>query len=109
MEMAIQSSAQAVTSPLDADPGPIAKDGCPARGGPHRTLRKGLAVPTASSMDVSSNLSGGPASRGRHTDNFGAHRPSKFAAATTAGPTAGERSAVGRRTSATSSVGQAPP
>ena len=109
VETAAQPSAQAVTSSLDAGPGPMARDGRPARAGPHRMQRKGLAVPAASLMAVASGPSSVPVSFGRYTDNAGTHRASRFAAATAAGPAAGERSAAGRMISATSSTGHAPP
>ena len=109
VEIATQSSAQAVTSLLDAGPGPMTKDGRPSRGRPHRTLRNGLAVRTASAIASSRDLDSVSEPRGSHTDRAGTHRPSRFAAATIAGPAAGWGRAVGRRTSATSSDGHGPP
>ena len=80
-------------------------------GEPHRTLRKGLAVSNSllnGCYKLIRERRAGLRPADAPTD-FGTHRASKFAAAITAGPAAGEPSAAGRMMSETSSAGHAPP
>ena len=109
VEIASQVSAQAVTSSLDAGPGPMARVGRPPRGRPHRMARKGFAFRAASLIAAASGSTQVPLSAGRCTDRLGTQRASKFAATTTAGRAVAERRAAGRITSATSSTGHTPP